>query len=94
MSTLSVIGWCIYYSDGSTFSSEDGSWAQAPADDVQVLEILHPPPYRTIDHGVDEYRLPGESIVKLGRWMDEAGLYRIIEGVHDGGHLRPQGDSL
>lgn len=29
--------WRIYYDDGRTFDSEDGSWAEAPTDGVQYV---------------------------------------------------------
>lgn len=47
------------------------SWADAPDQDVQVLEWLHEPPYRTLTYGIDQYTLPGETAIKYGGWMDE-----------------------
>lgn len=79
---LPILGWRLYYSDGSSFSHEDGSWSDAPSIDVQVLEVLHEPPYRTLSHGDDEYRLPGEADVKFGRWADfetYEGIVRAVE---------------
>ena len=32
-----VIGWKIWYGDGSTFFSKQGTWESAPNQDVQVL---------------------------------------------------------
>lgn len=29
-----MASWCIYYADRSTFSSDDGSWDEAPTDGV------------------------------------------------------------
>ena len=66
---LPVIGWRITYGDGSTFTDVDGSWDDAPDQNVQILEYLHEPPYRTFEYGIDEYRLTPESAPKFGKWM-------------------------
>jgi hypothetical protein len=68
--SLPVVGWRLYYSDGSTFTSADGSWADAPASDVQILVVFHGDGYRTFSHGDDFYFMPGKGAVKVGAWMD------------------------
>ena len=52
-----MILWRIYYGDGSTFSSEDGSWEQAPSDDVQVVVVGDPSEVwgRFLEQGYDYY---------------------------------------
>lgn len=82
--------WRIWYSDGSVFSSELGSWEEAPNQDVQALVIFHEPPYRTIIAGEDEYVLPGESEVKYGRAIDED-IFQSIEitAASDDGRTPP-----
>lgn len=79
---LPIRGWRLWYSDGSTFSSFDGTWEEAPSNDVQVLEILQKPkPYRTLNYGIDEYKLPNNDLVKLGAWMQEDAFYALIKKV-------------
>ena len=43
--------WRIYYSDGSTFGSEDGTWENAPGRDVQIVLFRDPVLGWTIRHG-------------------------------------------
>lgn len=42
-----MIKWIIYYGDKTTWSSEDGSWQDAPALNVQVVAVTDPYP---LDH--------------------------------------------
>jgi hypothetical protein len=81
---LPVLGWRLYYGDGSTFSHLDGEWEQAPHGDVQVLEYLHAEPYRTLVYGEDEYRLTSAHSRKFGKWMDEAAFYALVDQVTRG----------
>lgn len=82
---LPVRGWRIYYADGSTFTSADGTWAQAPPFGVQMIVYYHVPPYKTIDSGGDEGLMvwagddthPDYAGIKMGLWMDRTGFYRI-----------------
>jgi len=85
---LPIWAWRIYYADGSTFSSEDGTFAQAPPFGVQCVVY-----YRvddkdrllrwTDDGGGEEndvfvYHGEGEDEGwKMGMWMDAEGLHRI-----------------
>ena len=32
-----LVGWKVWYDDGSVFSSLDGDWKDAPAEGVQIL---------------------------------------------------------
>lgn len=79
---LPIKSWCIYYSDGSTFTSKDGTWAEAPPFGVQCVVYYHEPPHKTLDinsEGVYIYQEEGFSNeVKLGLWMDSRGYYRIM----------------
>lgn len=82
---LPVIGWRLWYSDGSFVASDQMSWEQAPDTDVQVLEIFHDPaPYRTLSYGVDEYQLSPDSTVKFGRWMNREAFEALVERVVSG----------
>lgn len=55
--------WCIYYSDGSTFSSDDGAWEDAPGWDVQVVLFRHPETKWAMRHGGDFFRLADDDTV-------------------------------
>lgn len=78
-------GWRLYYGDGSTFDSADGSWDEAPVGNVQVLMLyLEPPLYRNQVVAADEYYLPGGSSAKYGLAISDEGFYRIQDrAVHD-----------
>ena len=41
-----VIGWKLYYGDGSVVSSKESDWAVAPSDDVQVLSVYFDRAYK------------------------------------------------
>lgn len=82
---LPIKAWRIYYADGSTFTSNDGAWADAPPFGVQCVVYYHVPPYKTldvqpVDESVYEWRGEGElSDYKLGLWMDSEGYHRIMD---------------
>lgn len=84
---LSVKSWCVFYADGSTFSSEDGSWASAPAFGVQCVVYYHVDARKTVqvvgqDRAVYEYLGEGDyEGLKLGLWMDEQGFYRVLDAA-------------
>lgn len=69
-------GWRLFYPDGSAFGPELGTWADAP-DGVAVVVIFHAPPYRTIEAGEDEYRLPGRKTAKRGATVDDEALGQL-----------------
>lgn len=41
------IGWKIYYSDGTTFSSKDGKPKDAPKTDIQIITVFYNPKVST-----------------------------------------------
>ena len=45
--------WRIWYSDGSTFSSADGTWEEAPGRDVQIILFHDPDRGWTLRHGAN-----------------------------------------
>lgn len=81
---LPVIGWRIIYGDGSVYSSDDGTWDDAPSNDVQILEYLHEPPYRTFTYAEDEYQLTPEHSKKFGAWMEEGAFYALVAAAFGG----------
>lgn len=86
---LPIKSWRIYYADGSTYDSTMGTWASAPPFGVQCVVYYHDPaPYKTLHkEGTDEsiywYWGEGDSEnFKMGLWMDEEGLHRILDLAH------------
>lgn len=75
---LPLRGWTIWYDNGSTFSSEDGSWKDAPDQGVQVVCFRHDPPYRTFFSGDDTYHHPDHDDVKHGRWIETDEFYALL----------------
>lgn len=56
------MAWRVYYRRGRTFGSEDGSWADAPADGVlAIVETIDE--RRTVRAGGDYYRLEDDGSV-------------------------------
>ena len=80
---LPVRAWRIFYADGSSFSSADGAWADAPPFGLTCVVWYHDPPYKTLETGGDEglvYFQDDEHAgtdVKMGLWVD-AGTYRRV----------------
>jgi len=64
--------WCIYYADGSTFSSEDGEPHEAPAEFFICAIGYGEDGVRYIMHGWNYYRWDKESKQWWG--MDDQGL--------------------
>ena len=61
--------WRIYYSDGSTFSSEDGAWEDAPGWDAQVMLFRDPETKWAMRHGGDFFRLEGDGTIVQMDWV-------------------------
>lgn len=84
---LPVESWCVFYADGSTFGSSQGSWADAPRFGVVCVVYYHVEDRRTLqvrgeDVSVYEYLGDGdESDLKLGLWLDADGFYRILDAA-------------
>jgi hypothetical protein len=66
--------WKIFYEDGSTFSSEDGSPTDAPALGIQVIVQNDPDSGRYNQSGSDYY------VYRDGRWwgVDIFGLFDFL----------------
>lgn len=73
--------WKIYYADGSTFSSEDGSIEDAPARGVQV--IIQP------DKGVVWATQTGQDyyIWRDGRWW-ACDIFGLFDFLIEGGQVK------
>ena len=70
--------WQIYYSDGSTFSSEDGNWEDAPGWDVQVVLFPDKTTGYAIRHGGDFFRVARDGTVVS---MDLVGMIDHVVNV-------------
>lgn len=60
--------WLIYYDDETTFSSEDGTWADAPAYGVQIISercILEGTPVKMMHMGMDYYLLRDGTLMSF-----------------------------
>lgn len=66
-----MVDWKIYYGDGSTFSSDDGCWRDAPAGDVQLVAQTN------ADHGVEYVRGGDFYVMRNGCWfgLDQIGFF-------------------
>ena len=82
------MNWAILYSNGSTFTSEQGAWEDAPGRDVQAVIFQDPSLGWTLRHGgqgnspCDFFRL--EDGIPVG--MDQAGM--IDHVVHELGVVK------
>lgn len=82
---MPVRAWRIFYADGSTFTSNDGTWAEAPPFGLSCVVYYHTPPYKTVDSGGDGGLMVwrGEDVhpdyqgIKMGLWVDRDGFYRV-----------------
>lgn len=86
---LPIASWRVFYADGSTFDSSQGSWADAPPFGTVCVVYYHvgDKVRRTLDvqaHDTSVYVYQGEgdmADVKLGLWMDADGFYRILDAA-------------
>jgi hypothetical protein len=101
MEGAELIGWKLYYCDAqgnrSTFSSKNGSWAEAPRENVQYLFTYWErdgKKWKTKLGGCDVYVLDNDQaarvaeaspdIVKLGKEIDSDTLLEVMrEAVED-----------
>ena len=80
-----LLGWKIWYDNGSAFSSLDGTWEDAPSDGVQVVvefypegeKYYHSRNYFILDNGkaygtndINPF-LRKQGTVKSGRWTSD-----------------------
>ena len=72
------MNWRIYYSDGATFSSEDGAWEEAPGWDIQVVLFRNAETGWAMRHHGDFFRLAGDGAV-VG--MDEVGMLDYVSNI-------------
>lgn len=76
--------WTIYYADETVFTSEDGSWGDAPHGGVLIIfERMSEPEKTAVHMGMDYYLWKaGEGIVSFGeRFLHQHMLLGIDEGA-------------
>ena len=54
--------WKIWYDDGSTFSSDDGSWEEVPSDGVLIIMEYHGSGQKEIHMSADYYYMEDGTI--------------------------------
>lgn len=85
------MNWIIYYGDGSTFSSNDGTWLRAPVDNIQVIVQTNPEGglmtcagsdyyFMTMRDGDEHPRWYGGDIIGLLEYLRTTG--RVKFGLH------------
>ena len=82
---LPVERWTVFYADGSTFTSDQGSWAEAPPFGVTcVIYYLLTGASCVDEQGYDDsiYVYRGEAVgsdepVKMGLWTDGESYWRV-----------------
>jgi len=72
------VDWIIYYSDGSIFSSDDGSWEKAPSLGVQVILFRNLATKWEMRHSGDFFRLADDNSIVA---MDEDGMKDHVVNV-------------
>lgn len=79
--SVAVRGWKLFYGDGRTFSSNDGTWDDAPAQDVQIVVVYEMKidgqgrPTRIVFSGCDYYFKDGDV---FGQSFDDVSLVRGV----------------
>jgi hypothetical protein len=81
---LPIKSWRIFYADGSTFTSNDGTLAEAPPFGVMCRVDYHVDGKKTLSHPNEDGILyyEGEDDLKgykMGMWMDSEGYYRVMD---------------
>lgn len=82
---LPIRAWRIFYADGSEFTSDDGTWAEAPPFGVIAVVYYHVPKGTTFQEvGRDDsiYEFIGlpegtDKHAKMGLWTDGESYWRV-----------------
>ena len=86
---LPIRAWRVVYADGSSFTSEHGTWAEAPPFGVQAVVYYHAPAGVTVQEVGNEvsiYEYLGtpegsDEPVKMGLWVDGESYWRVHDLV-------------
>jgi hypothetical protein len=75
----------VFYADGSTFGSSQGSWAEAPPFGVQAVVYYHVPEGTTLQMDNDVYYYlgleAGGQPWKMGLFVDDGTYWRVHDLV-------------
>lgn len=78
---LPIVGFIVWYGDGSVFSSAHGDWEDAPREGVQVIRFFHPDGFTTMTDGFDEYVHPGKARTLLGAEIEYQKYEQILKAA-------------
>jgi hypothetical protein len=80
---MTVLGWRVWYADGSVFDSKSRIWESLPERGLQILmlyfdeEYSPGTPYRQIIHGDDSYTYGGKAI--SGSLMPDSAYWALVD---------------
>jgi len=82
---LPIRAWTVFYADGSTFTSDEGSWAEAPPFGVHAVVYYHAPAGVTVQADSEVYHYlgieAGGKPWKMGLWTDGESYWRVHDLV-------------
>jgi len=98
---MKVIGWRIYYTDGTTYDSNMGVWSEAPCDGVQFVIEYMEDGTKNIHRGEDYYIYRDGTLMtpnnlrpfliaigfKFGEWTNHDNFAKIQEMANNDGGL-------
>jgi hypothetical protein len=73
-----IVGWRIFYSDGSVFSSLDGEWSAASVSSVQVVVIYYTSTYQYYKNDENQFKTYNYKQVLNGKdfyWKKDGLFY-------------------
>ena len=73
-----IIGWIIWYSDESTFSSKDRSWFDAPPNDVQIIVWYYADGHKENSVGEECY-LPIHLLHEITKYSKELETGKLLK---------------
>jgi hypothetical protein len=80
---LPIKAWTVFYADGSTFDSTQGSWAECPPFGVHAVVYFTPEGVADVSDGLDIYWFMGEEAGgqpwKMGLWTDGDTYWRLYD---------------
>lgn len=80
--------WRAFYADGSTFGSDDGTWAQAPGDGCLILKLWPAAGEPRMFSGHDAIYWDGEADEAGQLDLPTEGFRALAQAEADGGRLK------
>jgi hypothetical protein len=92
---IAVERWEIHYGDGSRFTSDDGTWAEAPPFGVQAIvyynvdgtKLIHAEQHDDSVYEIREGVEAGGQPVKFGMWTDNESYWMMFDATR--GMVKP-----